>query len=84
MACCFLCCRNACPGRYESRWEKVSAVLRGLSGGTISVDPTIRKAMGTAGWGNAGAFARMHKDGIRWDISVWHMCTVKIPNGPSN
>ena len=58
---------------YGPRWKKVSAVLKGLSDGTISVDPTIRKAMGTAGWGHVGAFARMQKDGIQWDISVWHM-----------
>lgn len=58
---------------YGPRWAKVSAVLKGLSDGTKSVDPTIRKAMGTAGWGHVGAFERMHDDGIAWDISVWHM-----------
>jgi hypothetical protein len=58
---------------YGPRWAKVSAVLKGLSDGTISVDPTIRKAMGTAGWGHLGAFSRMQQDGIQWDISVWHM-----------
>jgi hypothetical protein len=58
---------------FGPRWAKVSAVLKGLSDGTIFVDPGIRKAMGTAGWGHLGAFARMQKDGIRWDISVWHM-----------
>jgi hypothetical protein len=58
---------------YGPRWAKVSAVLKGLSDGTISVDPTIRKAIGTAGWGHTGAFARMQHDGIKWDISVWHM-----------
>lgn len=57
---------------YGPRWAKVSAVLKGLSDGVISVDPTIRKAMGTAGWGHTGAFARMAHDGIKWDISVWH------------
>jgi hypothetical protein len=50
----------------------VSAVLKGLSDGAMSVDPTIRKAMGTAGWGHVGAFERMRQDGIEWDISVWH------------
>jgi hypothetical protein len=58
---------------YGPRWKKVSAVLKGLSDGVTAVDPTIRKAMGTAGWGHTGAFARMHQDGIKWDISVWHM-----------
>jgi hypothetical protein len=58
---------------YGPRWRKVSAVLKGLSDGTTAVDPEIRKAMGTAGWGHLGAFARMQQDGIRWDISVWHM-----------
>ena len=58
---------------YGPRWRKVSAVLKGLSDGTTAVDPAIRKAMGTAGWGHLGAFARMQQDGIRWDISVWHM-----------
>jgi hypothetical protein len=57
---------------YGPRWAKVSAVLKGMSDGTVSVDPQIRKAMGTAGWGHLGAFDRMHADGIRWDISVWH------------
>lgn len=58
---------------YGPRWAKVSAVLKGLSDATTAVDPTIRKAMGTAGWGHLGAFTRMQQDGIRWDISVWHM-----------
>lgn len=58
---------------YGPRWVKVSAVLKGLSDGMIEVDPGIRKALGTAGWGHVGAFARMKQDGIAWDISVWHM-----------
>lgn len=58
---------------YGPRWAKVSAVLKGLSDGAMSVDPTIRKAIGTAGWGHLGAFERMHQDGINWDISVWHI-----------
>ena len=57
---------------YGPRWRKVSAVLRGLSDGTVSVDPALVKAMGTAGWGHVGAFHRMREDGIEWDISVWH------------
>ncbi|MDH4989435.1 DUF4214 domain-containing protein [Aquamicrobium lusatiense] len=61
------------PSHYFTpRWKKVSAVLRGLSDGTEAADPTIRKAMGTAGWGHTGAFERMKMDGIDWDISVWH------------
>jgi hypothetical protein len=58
---------------YGPRWVKVSAVLKGLSEGMTEVDPGIRKAIGTAGWGHTGAFARMKQDGISWDISVWHM-----------
>jgi hypothetical protein len=58
---------------YGPRWVKVSAVLKGLSDGMTKVDPEIRKAIGTAGWGHVGAFDRMKKDGIDWDISVWHM-----------
>ncbi|RJT29445.1 DUF4214 domain-containing protein [Mesorhizobium waimense] len=58
---------------FSPRWAKVSAVLRGLSDATIAVDPTIRKAMGTAGWGHRAAFTRMQRDGVRWDISVWHL-----------
>lgn len=57
---------------YGPRWRKVSAVLKGLSDGTVSVDPALVKAMGTAGWGHVGAFQRMREDGIDWDISVWH------------
>lgn len=58
---------------FGPRWKKVSAVLKGLSDGMIEVDPTIRKAMGTAGWGHTGAFIRMKQDEIAWDISVWHI-----------
>jgi hypothetical protein len=58
---------------YGPRWRKVSAVLKGLSDAATAVDPAIRKAIGTAGWGHLGAFTRMQQDGIRWDISVWHM-----------
>ncbi|WP_151613652.1 DUF4214 domain-containing protein [Sinorhizobium alkalisoli] len=58
---------------YGPRWAKVSAVLKGLSDGMTEVDPQIRKAIGTAGWGHLGAFERMRQDGIKWDISVWHM-----------
>ena len=58
---------------YGPRWAKVSAVLKGLSDGMISVDPTIRKAIGTAGWGHIGAFERMKHDEIEWDISIWHI-----------
>lgn len=58
---------------FSPRWVKVSAVLRGLSDATIAVDPTIGKAMGTAGWGHRAAFTRMRQDGIRWDISAWHL-----------
>ncbi|MEZ0000119.1 DUF4214 domain-containing protein [Sinorhizobium fredii] len=58
---------------YGPRWAKVSAVLKGLSDGMTQVDPHFRKAIGTAGWGHLGAFERMRQDGIKWDISVWHM-----------
>jgi hypothetical protein len=55
-----------------ARWKKVSAVLKGLSDGIVSVSPKLKKAMGTAGWGHFGAFNRMQADGIAWDITVWH------------
>lgn len=58
---------------YGPRWAKVSAVLKGLTEGMAEVDPGIRRAVGTAGWGHTGAFERMKQDGIEWDISVWHM-----------
>jgi hypothetical protein len=58
---------------YGPRWAKVSAVMKGLVEGAAAADPTVRKAMGTAGWGHIGAFERMKRDGIAWDISVWHM-----------
>ena len=57
---------------YGPRWEKVSAVLKGLSDGIAAVDPDLRKAIGTAGWGHLGAFERLQNDGVPWDISVWH------------
>jgi hypothetical protein len=58
---------------YGPRWQKVSAVLKGLSEGAMEADPTALKAMGTAGWGHLGAYERMKQDGIQWDISAWHM-----------
>ncbi len=58
---------------YGPRWAKVSAVLKGMSEGASAADPSARKAMGTAGWGHISAFERMRRDGIKWDISVWHM-----------
>ncbi|MER9952262.1 DUF4214 domain-containing protein [Mesorhizobium sp. M0047] len=58
---------------FGQRWAKVSAVLKGLSDGMSEVSPGSRKAIGTAGWGHTGAFERMKQDGIKWDISVWHM-----------
>jgi hypothetical protein len=58
---------------YAPRWKKVSAVLRGLSQGAKEADPSAQRAMGTAGWGHTGAFQRLKKDGVEWDISVWHM-----------
>ncbi|NOU06988.1 MAG: DUF4214 domain-containing protein [Hyphomicrobiaceae bacterium] len=57
---------------HGERWKKVSAVLKGLSDGVVSIDPKLKKAIGTAGWGHVGAFQRMEQDGIKWDISVWH------------
>src|SRR6185437_5375096 len=48
-------------------------VLKGLTAGVHTADPTALRAVGTAGWGHTGAFARMHKDGIEWEITVWHM-----------
>jgi Domain of unknown function (DUF4214)/Glycosyl hydrolase catalytic core len=58
---------------FGARWAKVSAVLKGMSRGAHDADPSVRRALGTAGWGHIGAFERMKADGIEWDISVWHM-----------
>lgn len=58
---------------YGPRWAKVIAVLKGLTAGVRAADPTAMRAVGTAGWGHTGAFERMHKDGIEWEITVWHM-----------
>lgn len=58
---------------YGPRWAKASAVLKGLSDGARAADPTVRRAIGTAGWGHTGAFERMRADGVEWDISVWHI-----------
>ncbi len=57
---------------YGPRWDKVRAVLRGLSDGLTAAGGQFRTAMGTAGWGHMGAFKRMQQDNIKWDISVWH------------
>ncbi len=55
-----------------ARWKKVSAVLKGLSDGIVSVDPQLKKAIGTAGWGHMGVFDRLLVDGVAWDLTVWH------------
>jgi hypothetical protein len=57
---------------YGPRWRKVSGVLKGMSDATKAIDPTARRAIGTAGWGRYGAYERMRQDGIEWDITVWH------------
>ena len=58
---------------FGPRWAKVSAVLKGLTQGAHAADPSVRRAVGTAGWGHLGAFERMKADGIEWEITVWHM-----------
>ncbi|MGU3496010.1 glycosyl hydrolase [Xanthobacteraceae bacterium A53D] len=58
---------------YGPRYVKVAAMLRGLSEGARAANPTVRRAMGTAGWGHLGFFERIKADGIAWDITVWHM-----------
>ncbi|MBS7542939.1 glycosyl hydrolase [Ancylobacter oerskovii] len=58
---------------FGPRYLKVAAVLRGLSDGVRAGNPSARRAIGTAGWGHLGFFDRLAKDGIGWDISVWHM-----------
>lgn len=57
---------------FGPRWEKVSAVLKGLSRGVAAGDPKALRAAGTAGWGHLGAFERLAADGVAWDITVWH------------
>jgi len=57
---------------FKPRWEKVSAILSGLAEGIGHGDKKALRAMGTAGFGHLGAFARMKKDGIPWEITVWH------------
>ena len=47
-------------------------MIKGLTRGARAADPTVKRAVGTAGWGHIGAFDRMQADGIEWDISVWH------------
>jgi Domain of unknown function (DUF4214)/Glycosyl hydrolase catalytic core len=62
------------PSDYsKARWAKASAVLKGLTEGAHAADPSVRRAIGTAGWGHVGAFQLMKADGIDWDISIWHM-----------
>ena len=55
------------------RWSKASAVLKGLTEGAHAADPSVRRAIGTAGWGHIAAFELMKADGISWEISIWHM-----------
>lgn len=58
---------------YGPRYVKVAAVLRGLTEGARAASPTVRRAIGTAGWGHLGIFERLKNDGVEWDITVWHM-----------
>ena len=58
---------------FGPRWEKVSAALRGMAEGIAAVDPALRRAIGSAGWGHLGMFDRLAADGIPWEISVWHI-----------
>lgn len=57
---------------YGPRYRKVAAVLAGLAEGVAAVNPKARRAIGSAGWGHTGVFARLAKDGVPWEISVWH------------
>jgi hypothetical protein len=58
---------------YGPRYAKVAALIRGLSDGIKKANPKARRAVGSAGWGHTGIFERFAKDGIAWDITVWHM-----------
>ena len=64
---------NSALDYFGPRWAKVSALIKGLTEGARAADPSVKVAVGTAGWGHIGAFERMKADGIDWDISVWHM-----------
>jgi len=57
---------------YGPRYRKVAAVLSGLAEGVAAANPKARRALGSAGWGHTGIFARLAKDGVPWEISVWH------------
>lgn len=57
---------------YGPRYRKVAAVLAGLSEGVAAINPKARRALGTAGYGHTGIFSRLAKDGVQWEISVWH------------
>lgn len=57
---------------YGPRYRKVAAVLSGLAEGVAAVNPKARRAIGSAGYGHTGIFARLAKDGVPWEISVWH------------
>lgn len=57
---------------YGPRYRKVAAVLTGLAEGVAAVNPQAKRAIGTAGWGHTGVFARLAKDGVPWEVSVWH------------
>ncbi|MGV2981886.1 hypothetical protein ACERNI_17030 [Camelimonas sp. ID_303_24] len=55
-----------------ARYKKVAAVLSGLAEGVAAANPKARRALGSAGWGHTGIFGRLAKDGVPWEISVWH------------
>lgn len=57
---------------YGPRYRKVLAVLSGLAEGVAAVNPKAKRALGSAGWGHTGIFARLAKDGVPWEISIWH------------
>ncbi len=61
---------------YGPRYRKVAAVLSGLAEGVAAANPKARRALGSAGWGHTGIFSRLAKDGVPWEISVWHLYSV--------
>jgi hypothetical protein len=58
---------------YGPRYQKVLALLRGLSEGIHAADPAARRAIGTSGFGHVGIFQRFVHDGLAWEINVWHL-----------
>lgn len=83
----YSCAWGPAPGTtireyVPERWARISAFLKGLSEGLRAGDPQARRAIGTSGWGRVAPLELLRRDGVSWDITVWHEYTRDPAAGP--